>query len=157
MPMIDVYAPARTFRDKHALAQELAQTSMRWEKVPQIPFFNDNTAAFVHELAPDALSTAGGTGNHVRVHVTARRAETGARRPQPGMLARREGCRVFRAGGWSEAGGQAERGRRSLPPRANARCERHQSRRARRVRLPRHVLHRPPVHSFTSALTGRSQ
>jgi phenylpyruvate tautomerase PptA (4-oxalocrotonate tautomerase family) len=70
MPMIDVYAPAGTFSDKHALAQELAQTIMRWEKVPAIPFFSDNTAAFVHELAPDALSTAGGTGNHVRINVT---------------------------------------------------------------------------------------
>ena len=70
MPMIDVYAPAGTFSDKHALAQELAQTIMRWEKVPAIPFFTDNTAAFVHELAPDSFSTAGGNSTHVRVQVT---------------------------------------------------------------------------------------
>ena len=70
MPMIDVYAPAGTFSDKHALAQELAQTIMRWEKVPAIPFFSDNTAAFVHELAPGSFSTAGGDSTHVRVQVT---------------------------------------------------------------------------------------
>jgi phenylpyruvate tautomerase PptA (4-oxalocrotonate tautomerase family) len=70
MPMIDVYAPTGTFSDKHALARELAQTIMRWEKVPQIPFFTDNTAGFIHELEPEALSTAGGSSNHVRVQVT---------------------------------------------------------------------------------------
>jgi phenylpyruvate tautomerase PptA (4-oxalocrotonate tautomerase family) len=70
MPMIDVYAPAGTFSDKHALAQELAQTIMRWEKVPAIPFFSDNTAAFVHELPADSFSTAGGDSTHVRINVT---------------------------------------------------------------------------------------
>ena len=70
MPMIDVYAVSGTFSDKHALAQELAKTIMRWEKVPEIPFFSDNTAAFVHELPAEAISTAGGTGDHVRVQVT---------------------------------------------------------------------------------------
>ncbi|WP_042439492.1 tautomerase family protein [Streptacidiphilus albus] len=70
MPMIDVYAPVGTFNDKHALAQQLAQTIMRWEKVPAIPFFTDNTAAYVHELAPDSFSTAGGDSTHVRVQVT---------------------------------------------------------------------------------------
>jgi phenylpyruvate tautomerase PptA (4-oxalocrotonate tautomerase family) len=52
------------------LAQEIAQTIMRWGKVPVIAFFSENTATFIHELAPDAHSTAGGTGNHVRVNVT---------------------------------------------------------------------------------------
>jgi phenylpyruvate tautomerase PptA (4-oxalocrotonate tautomerase family) len=70
MPMIDVYAPAGTFSDKHALAQELAQTIMRWEKVPVIPFFTENTAAFIHELEAGSLSDAGGNGHHVRVQVT---------------------------------------------------------------------------------------
>jgi phenylpyruvate tautomerase PptA (4-oxalocrotonate tautomerase family) len=70
MPMIDVYAPAGTFSDKHGLAQELAQTIMRWEKVPGISFFIDNTAAFIHELGPDSFSDAGGSSNHVRVQVT---------------------------------------------------------------------------------------
>ncbi|MET7898795.1 tautomerase family protein [Streptomyces mirabilis] len=68
--MIDVYAAAGTFQDKHALAQELAETIMRWERVPAIPFFSDNTAAFVHDLASDALSTASGSSNYVRVQVT---------------------------------------------------------------------------------------
>jgi phenylpyruvate tautomerase PptA (4-oxalocrotonate tautomerase family) len=70
MPMIDVYAPVGTFGDKHALAQELAQTIMRWEKVPTIPFFLDNTAAFVHDLDPDSFSTAGGGSASVRINVT---------------------------------------------------------------------------------------
>ncbi len=70
MPMIDVYAPAGVIGDKKKLAQELAQTVMRWEKVPVIPFFTENTAAFVHELPADALSDAGGGGDHVRVQVT---------------------------------------------------------------------------------------
>jgi len=70
MPMIDVYALPGTFSDKHALAQDLAKTIMRWEKVPVIPFFSDNTAAFIHELEPAAISTAGGSSNHVRVQVT---------------------------------------------------------------------------------------
>lgn len=70
MPMIDVYAPAGVIGDKHKLAQELARTIMRWEKVPAIPFFTDNTAAFIHELAPDTFSDAGGSSDHVRVQVT---------------------------------------------------------------------------------------
>jgi phenylpyruvate tautomerase PptA (4-oxalocrotonate tautomerase family) len=70
MPMIDVYAPAGLISDKHGLAQELAQTIMRWEKVPVIPFFTDNTAAFVHELPRDSFATAGGGSDHVRVQVT---------------------------------------------------------------------------------------
>lgn len=70
MPMIDVYAPAGTFQDRHALAQQLAQTVMRWEKVPVIPFFTENTAGFVHDLDAEAISDAGGSSNHVRVQVT---------------------------------------------------------------------------------------
>ncbi|MCU1684011.1 MAG: hypothetical protein JWQ81_4750 [Amycolatopsis sp.] len=70
MPMIDVYAPAGAISDKHKLTQELAQTIMRWEKVPPIPFFTDNTAAFIHELPADAFSDAGGSSHHVRVQVT---------------------------------------------------------------------------------------
>jgi phenylpyruvate tautomerase PptA (4-oxalocrotonate tautomerase family) len=70
MPMIDVYAPVGLISDKHRLAQELAQTIMRWENVPVIPFFTDNTAAFVHELPREAFATAGGGSDHVRVQVT---------------------------------------------------------------------------------------
>jgi hypothetical protein len=54
MPMLDVYAPAGIFSDKKALAKELAETIMRWEKVPAIPFFTDNTAAFRWQQRPRA-------------------------------------------------------------------------------------------------------
>ncbi|WP_210585393.1 hypothetical protein [Streptomyces sp. GESEQ-35] len=70
MPLIDVMAAAGTFADKQTLAQDLARTLMHWEQVPEIPFFSDNTAAFIHDLEPAAISTAAGAGNHVRVQVT---------------------------------------------------------------------------------------
>ncbi|MFC0431008.1 hypothetical protein [Kutzneria buriramensis] len=70
MPMIDVYAPTGLIADRHQLAQDIARTIMRWEKVPEIPFFLDNTAAFVHELDTEAFSTAAGTSTSVRVQVT---------------------------------------------------------------------------------------
>jgi phenylpyruvate tautomerase PptA (4-oxalocrotonate tautomerase family) len=69
MPMIDVYAAAGTFSDTHRLAQDLARAVMRWEQVPDIPLFADNTAAFVHALPPEAISDAAGAGDHVRVQV----------------------------------------------------------------------------------------
>jgi phenylpyruvate tautomerase PptA (4-oxalocrotonate tautomerase family) len=69
MPMIDVYATAGTFTDKHTLAQDLAKAVMRWEQVPQIPLFLDNTAAFIHDLPADAISNAAGESNYVRVQV----------------------------------------------------------------------------------------
>jgi phenylpyruvate tautomerase PptA (4-oxalocrotonate tautomerase family) len=69
MPMIDVYAPTGTFASTHQLAQDLAQAVMRWEGVPAIPLFLDNTAAFIHELPPDAISNAAGDSNYVRVQV----------------------------------------------------------------------------------------
>jgi hypothetical protein len=68
MPMIDVYATAGTFERKHQLAQELAAAVMRWERVPEIPLFLDNTAAFVHDLPADAVSNAAGASNYVRAH-----------------------------------------------------------------------------------------
>ncbi|HEY2437962.1 MAG TPA: hypothetical protein VGH93_12330 [Solirubrobacteraceae bacterium] len=69
MPMIDVYAAAGLFNDKHGLARELAEAVMRWEGVPEIPLFADNTAAFIHDLPPEATSTASGGSSHVRVQV----------------------------------------------------------------------------------------
>jgi phenylpyruvate tautomerase PptA (4-oxalocrotonate tautomerase family) len=69
MPMIDVYAAAGIFEHKHQLARDLAQAVMRWEQVPEIPLFADNTAAFIHDLPADAISTASGAGNYVRVQV----------------------------------------------------------------------------------------
>src|SRR4029077_15751937 len=50
MPMIDVYAAAGTFSDPHTLAQNLAAAVMRWEQVPELPLFANNTAAFIHDL-----------------------------------------------------------------------------------------------------------
>jgi phenylpyruvate tautomerase PptA (4-oxalocrotonate tautomerase family) len=67
--MIDVYATAGTFSDKHTLAQDLAKAVMRWEQVPEIPLFLDNTAAFIHDLPADAISNAAGESNYVRVQV----------------------------------------------------------------------------------------
>lgn len=69
MPMIDVYAAEGTFADKHALAQEAAKCVMRWEGVPNIPLFADNTAAFVHDLPAEAISNAAGARNYIRVQV----------------------------------------------------------------------------------------
>jgi phenylpyruvate tautomerase PptA (4-oxalocrotonate tautomerase family) len=69
MPMIDVYAAEGTFSEKHALAKDLATAVMRWEKVPDISLFRNNTAAFIHELPADSLSNAAGDSNYVRVQV----------------------------------------------------------------------------------------
>jgi phenylpyruvate tautomerase PptA (4-oxalocrotonate tautomerase family) len=69
MPMIDVYAIAGTFSEKNGLAQDLARAVMRWEAVPEIPLFADNTAAFIHDLPAEAISTAAGRSDYVRVHV----------------------------------------------------------------------------------------
>src|ERR1700683_4521604 len=69
MPMIDVYAVAGTFRNPPALTKALARAMMRWEKVPDIPLFSDNTAAFVHELPARAMSDAQGSNRHVRVNI----------------------------------------------------------------------------------------
>jgi phenylpyruvate tautomerase PptA (4-oxalocrotonate tautomerase family) len=67
--MIDVYATAGTFSDKHQLAQDLASAVMRWEAVPEIPLFADNTAAFVHDLPDEAISNVSGRSDYVRVQV----------------------------------------------------------------------------------------
>lgn len=69
MPMIDVYATEGTFRDRKTLAKNLAAAVMRWEKVPDLALFKDNTAAFIHDLPADALSNVTGDSNYVRVQV----------------------------------------------------------------------------------------
>src|SRR3989454_4922708 len=69
MPMIDVYAAEGTFDDKHALAKDLAAAVMKWEQVPNLAMFRNNTAAFVHELPADSLSNVTGDSNYVRVQV----------------------------------------------------------------------------------------
>ena len=69
MPMIDVYATAGTFADKHRLAADLAAAVMAVEQVPDIPMFRQNTAAFVHELPADSLSNVDGDSGYVRIQV----------------------------------------------------------------------------------------
>jgi phenylpyruvate tautomerase PptA (4-oxalocrotonate tautomerase family) len=67
--MIDVYAAEGTFNDKHALARDLAAAVMRWEKVPEISLFQNNTAAFIHDLPAGSISNVVGDSNYVRVQV----------------------------------------------------------------------------------------
>ena len=69
MPMIDVYARAGTFPNRHQLAVDLATTLMAIEGVPDIPMFRRNTAAFVHELDGESLSNVDGDNTYVRVQV----------------------------------------------------------------------------------------
>src|SRR5256712_4646608 len=69
MPMIDVYAVEGRFADKHALARDLAAAVMRWEQVPNLSLFRNNTAAFIHDLPADSLSNVAGDSNYVRVQV----------------------------------------------------------------------------------------
>jgi phenylpyruvate tautomerase PptA (4-oxalocrotonate tautomerase family) len=69
MPMIDVYAASGTFADPKTLARDLAATLMAIEKVPDIPMFRKNTAAFIHDLPADRLSNVDGDGDYVRVQV----------------------------------------------------------------------------------------
>ncbi|MDE3134001.1 MAG: hypothetical protein KGL15_08050 [Acidobacteriota bacterium] len=69
MPMIDVYAATGTFSDRHQLARDLAAAVMRWEQVPDLALFRNNTAAFVHEMPPEAISNVVGGSHYVRVQV----------------------------------------------------------------------------------------
>ena len=69
MPMIDVHATAGTFADTHQLAADLASTLMAIEQVPDIPMFRKNTAAFIHEHAPERISNVDGDSDYVRVQV----------------------------------------------------------------------------------------
>jgi phenylpyruvate tautomerase PptA (4-oxalocrotonate tautomerase family) len=69
MPMIDVHAAKGTFSDPHTLAQNLAAAVMRWEQVPELPLFANNTAAFIHDLDAGAISNVAGDSNYVRVQV----------------------------------------------------------------------------------------
>jgi phenylpyruvate tautomerase PptA (4-oxalocrotonate tautomerase family) len=69
MPMIDVYATEGTFSNRHQLAVDLANAVMRWEKVPPLNLFKNDTAAFIHDLDSDAIANAAGASNYVRVQV----------------------------------------------------------------------------------------
>ena len=67
--MIDVYATEGTFARPHDLARDLAAAVMRWEQVPDLALFRNNTAAFVHHLPAGALSNVAGDSDYVRVQV----------------------------------------------------------------------------------------
>ena len=69
MPMIDVYATAGTFPDRHRLAADLAAALMTIEQVPDIPMFRQNTAAFIHDLPAGSLANVDGESNYVRIQV----------------------------------------------------------------------------------------
>lgn len=69
MPMIDLYAVEGAFGDKHTLARDLAAAVMRWEQVPDLALFRNNTAAFIHDLAPGSFSNVVGDSDYVRVKV----------------------------------------------------------------------------------------
>src|SRR5215469_14918077 len=69
MPMIDVYMTGGLVADKHKLAQDLAMVVMKWEQVPPLKLFKNNTAAFIHELPRGCISNAAGDSNYVRVQV----------------------------------------------------------------------------------------
>jgi phenylpyruvate tautomerase PptA (4-oxalocrotonate tautomerase family) len=69
MPMVDVYATAGTFADNHTLAKDFAAAVMRWEQVPDIALFRNNTAAFIHDLEANSLANVAGDSDRVRVQV----------------------------------------------------------------------------------------
>ena len=69
MPMIDVYAPAGTFAQPEQLTKDLAAALMAIEKVPDIPLFRKNTAAFLHDIPAGHVSNVDGDGDYVRVLV----------------------------------------------------------------------------------------
>jgi phenylpyruvate tautomerase PptA (4-oxalocrotonate tautomerase family) len=71
MPMIDIYATIGTFADTRKLAADAAAVVKGVEKVPDIPMFRQNTAAFVHEMAAGAIANVDGDGDgaYVRVQV----------------------------------------------------------------------------------------
>jgi phenylpyruvate tautomerase PptA (4-oxalocrotonate tautomerase family) len=69
MPMIDVYSAAGTFADPHTLARDLAAAVMRWEHVPDLPLFANNTAAFIHDMDAAAISNVAGDSDYVRIQV----------------------------------------------------------------------------------------
>jgi phenylpyruvate tautomerase PptA (4-oxalocrotonate tautomerase family) len=69
MPMIDVYASEGRFSDTSKLARDLATAVMRWEQVPDLALFRDNTAAFIHEMPAKAISNVAGRSDYIRVQV----------------------------------------------------------------------------------------
>ena len=59
----------RRFADPHKLAADAAAVVKGVEKVPDIPMFRQNTAAFVHEMPSGCIANVDGDGGYVRVQV----------------------------------------------------------------------------------------
>lgn len=76
MPMIDVYAAEGTFSDPYTLARDLAAAVMRWEQVPDLPLFPNNTAAFVHDLPEGGWGIGGHANTNADIAAAARAALT---------------------------------------------------------------------------------
>jgi hypothetical protein len=91
MPMIDIYAALGTFSDSRKLAADAAAIVKAVEQVPDIPMFQKNTAAFVHEMPAGAIANVDGEGNLVTPH-KAQVSGTAIFRPEP----LREGQMQFR-------------------------------------------------------------
>ena len=98
MPMIDLYAPLGTFADVHDVAARAATIVKTVEQVPDIPMFRNNTAAFVHELPPTAISDAADYDSAVRDAEIRRKSPIFSAGRQPGKCLRLyELARVSRA------------------------------------------------------------
>jgi phenylpyruvate tautomerase PptA (4-oxalocrotonate tautomerase family) len=67
--MIDVYAPNGTFKDRKALARDLAAAVLLLKSGISGTPSQRITAAFVHDLPADAISDVSGDSSHVRVQV----------------------------------------------------------------------------------------
>ncbi len=48
-----------------------ATAGMRWEQVPELPLFANNTAAFIHDMGAASISNVAGDSNYVRRQVLA--------------------------------------------------------------------------------------
>jgi hypothetical protein len=123
MPMIDIYATEGTFADAHKLAADAAAMVKGVEKVPDIPMFRHNAAAFVHEMAAGAIANVdgrgrrcAGSGAHQRRRARPRKADRrrfaahgpcrrgGERsRPEGADLGAPDGSDAWRLGLWGHA------------------------------------------------------
>ena len=61
---------------------------MKWEQVPNLALFRNNTAAFIHELPADSLSNVVGDTDYVLLTESPRAAggSTGTPTPAPTLL-----------------------------------------------------------------------
>jgi phenylpyruvate tautomerase PptA (4-oxalocrotonate tautomerase family) len=116
MPMIDVYTAGGTFGGECRLAQELAAALIRWEALPEIPLFADNTVAFIRELPAGATSNITGWGDNARVNVLAclrgldRDKQPGVVKELTEIVARAAGVAAVPPRTWVEVTGSPEGG-----------------------------------------------